>query len=260
MVKTKTTPHGGKSHRPTGMATTTFTGTSRGKTDPEEQFRDTPGEDTEDSIDLPRVLEDAELPKEGESGTSKSKGNTGKPPAQATEGAEAPPEETSPDPNPTDPKPNPNPTNPQPNPNPIDPQPGTSKDPTKVPTEVPTKNPTQNPNKEAPPVLTEYVKAYKAAGKAWLDTVVEKKEQAYITLYDTLQQLGDPHIDNLGQADRKQVFKCIRDRSGRFLSEDQFTVYVEREEEKEKPKYRLTGDAKEALKDYFDAVHTLCEA
>ena len=105
-----------------------------------------------------------------------------------------------------------------------------------------------------------YVKAYKAAGKAWLDTVVKEKEQAYITLYDKLQQLGDPHIDNLDQANREQVFNCIRDRTGRFLSEDDFVVYVEREEEKKRPKYKLTGDAKEALRDYYDTVHTLCEA
>ena len=44
------------------------------------------------------------------------------------------------------------------------------------------------------------------------------------------------------------------------MSEDEFIVYVEREEEKKKPKYKLTGDAKEALRDYYDAVHTLCEA
>ena len=37
-------------------------------------------------------------------------------------------------------------------------------------------------------------------------------------------------------------------------------MYVEREEEKQKPRYLFTGDAKEALKDYYDAVHTLCEA
>ena len=98
------------------------------------------------------------------------------------------------------------------------------------------------------------------AGKAWLDTVVEEEEQVYITLYDKLQQLGDPHIDNFDQANREQVFNCIRDRTGRFLSEDEFVVYVEREEEKKKPKYKLTGDAKEALRDYYDAVHTLCEA
>ena len=219
-----------------------FTGTGRGKADPEEQFQDAPGEDTEDGQDFPKVLEDAEQPKEGELGTSKSKGKTGDQPAQATEGAEAPPEETPPDPNPTDPRP------------------GTSKDPTEVPTKDPTQTATQNPDEEAPPFLTEYVKAYKAAGKAWLDTVVKEKEQAYITLYDTFQQLGDQHIDNLDQANREQVLNCIRDRTGRFLSEDEFVVYVEREEEKKKPKYKLTGDAKEALRDYYDVVHTLCEA
>ena len=82
----------------------------------------------------------------------------------------------------------------------------------------------------------------------------------YITLYDKLQQLGDPHIDNFDQVNREQVFNCIRNRTGRFLSEDDFVVYVEREEEEEKPKYKLTGDAKEALRDYYDVVHTLCEA
>ena len=222
MVKTKQTPHGSSSHRPAGMAMATFTGTGRGKADPEEQFKDAPGEETEDSQDFPKVLEDAEPPKEGELGTSKSfKGKTGDPSAQAAEGAEAPPEETPPDPNPTNP------------------QPSTSKDPTEAPAEVPTEDPTQtttqNPDEEAPPVLTEYVKAYKVAGKVWLDTVVNGKEQAYITLYDTLQQLGNPHIDNLDQANREQVFNCIRDRTGRFLSEDKFIVYVEREEEKKKP-------------------------
>ena len=37
-------------------------------------------------------------------------------------------------------------------------------------------------------------------------------------------------------------------------------TYVETEEEKKKPKYVLTGDAKTALTDYYDTVHTLCEA
>ena len=90
--------------------------------------------------------------------------------------------------------------------------------------------------------------------------MLDQKEQAYITLFDTLQQLGDPHIDNLTNADRQQDFKCIRHRTGKFLSKDRFAMYVEQEEEEEKPKYRLTGDAKEALKDYYDVVHMLCKA
>ena len=37
-------------------------------------------------------------------------------------------------------------------------------------------------------------------------------------------------------------------------------TYVESEEEKQKPRYVLTGDTKVALTDYYNAVHTLCEA
>ena len=131
------------------MTAATFTGTGRGKTGPEEQFRDTPGEDTEE--EFPLVLEDAEQPKEGKPGTSKSKGKQlGDQPAQATEGAEAPPEETPPDPDPT---------KPHTDPAPIDPQPGTSKAPTQVPTGDPTQTPTEdstqtttkNPDEDKPP-------------------------------------------------------------------------------------------------------------
>ena len=72
--------------------------------------------------------------------------------------------------------------------------------------------------------------------------------------------LGDPHIGDLTNVDRQQVFKCIRDRTGRFLRKDNFTMYVEKEEAEKKPKYRLMSNAREAFKDYYDAVHTLCEA
>ena len=48
--------------------------------------------------------------------------------------------------------------------------------------------------------------------------------------------------------------------TGRFLSEDDLAVYIEQEDEDtDKPKFTLTGDAKVALKDYYDAVHMLCE-
>ena len=47
MVKTKTTPHGGKSHCPRGMAAATFA--SGAEADPEEQYEDTSGEETEDT-------------------------------------------------------------------------------------------------------------------------------------------------------------------------------------------------------------------
>ena len=229
----------------------TFTGTGRGKAGPEEQFRDTPEEDTEE--DLPLVLEDAkQQPKEGKRGASKSKG---KQLAQATEGAEAPPEETPPDPKPA---------KPHTDPAPAEPKPGTSKAPTEDPTQAPTDNPTQpaakNPDKDEPPALTKYVKEYKAAGRAWLDSVAKDGEEAYIRLFNKLLELGGPYIDNFDQADREQVFKCIRDKTGRFLDDDDFVTYVETEEEKQKPRYVLTGDAKVALTDYYNAVHTLCKA
>ena len=169
------------------MMAATFTGTGRGKAGPEEQFRDTPEEDTEE--DLPLVLEDAkQQPKEGKRGASKSKG---KQLAQATEGAEAPPEETPPDPKPA---------KPHTDPAPAEPKPGTSKAPTEDPTQAPTDNPTQptakNPDKDEPPALTKYVKEYKAAGRAWLDSVVKDGEEAYIRLFNKLLELGGPYIDN----------------------------------------------------------------
>ena len=231
--------------------TATFTSTGRGKAGPEGQFKNAPEVDTEE--DLPLVSEDAvQQLKEGKQGASKSKG---KKKVQATEGAEAPPEETPPDPEPTKPQTDPAPT---------EPQPGTSKAPTEDPTQAPTDETTQpaitNPDKDEPPAPTKYVRAYKAAGKDWLDSVVKDGEEAYIRLFDELLKLGGPYIDNFDQADREQVFKCIRDKTGRFLDDDDFVTYVETEEEKQKPRYVLTGDAKVALTDYYDAVHTLCEA
>ena len=78
---------------------------------------------------------------------------------------------------------------------------------------------------------------------------------------DKLQQLGRPHIPNFDQADKDQVFKCIRDRTGRFLMQEDFILYVETEDEEiEKPRYNLTSDAREALQEYYDAVHLLCKA
>ena len=233
------------------MTAATFTGTGRGKAGPEEQFRDALEEDTKE--DLPLVLEDAEKqPKEGKPGASKSKG---KKLAQATEEAEAPPEETPPDPKPT---------KPHTDPAPAEPQPGTSKAPTEDPTQAPMDETTQptarNPDEDEPPAPTKYVMAYKAAGKDWLDSVVKDGEEAYIRLFNKLLVLGDPYIDNFDQADREQVFKCIRDKTGRFLDNDDFVTYVETEEEKQKPRYVLTDDAKVALTDYYDAVHTLCKA
>ena len=79
-------------------------------------------------------------------------------------------------------------------------------------------------------------------------------------MYDRLQELGAPHKEGLDQADKQQVYNCIKDRTGMFLSQDENVLYVEMEEEFEKPKFRLTGEAKEALRNYYDSAHVLCVA
>ena len=167
------------------MTAATFTGMGRGKAGPEEQFIDAPEEDTEE--DFPLVLEDADKqPKEGKPGASKSKG---KKLAQATEGAEAHPEETPPDPEFT--KLNHTLTQPL-----QDPSQAQARLPPRTLPRPPPTNPTMptttNPDEDEPPAPTKYVKAYQAAGKEWLDSVVKDREAAYTKLFDKLLVLGDP--------------------------------------------------------------------
>ena len=105
-------------------------------------------------------------------------------------------------------------------PAPTDPQPGSSKAPTTDPTQDPTQIPPQTTattsEEDAPRDLTEYVESYCKAGKQWLDTVLEQKEQAYRTLFHELLRIGDPHIENFNNADKAAVLKCIKDSSGRL--------------------------------------------
>ena len=241
MVRTKQTARGSKAPGPGGMTTAKFAG--RGRGDPEEQFADDPFDIADE--DLPDVLEDADKPKEGEPSTSKPVGKEGEAQTkgQAAKGAQGPSEEIPPAPTQLPPTP----------------QPGTSTGPTQDPTDDPAKDPTQTAG-EVEIKLTQYVKDYRAAGKAWLDTVIQEKEQAYDKLYDRLQQLGAPHKEGLDQADRQQVYNCIKDRTGIFLSQDENVRYVETEEELETPELKFTGEAKEALKNYYDAAHELCAA
>ena len=191
------------------------------------------------------MLEDADKPKGGEPSTSKSVGKEGEAQTegQAAEGAQAPPEGILPAPIPV----------------PTIPQPGTSTGPTQDPSDDPAQDPTQTTG-EVEIKLTQYVKDYRAAGKVWLDTVIQEKEKAYDTLYDRLQQLGAPHKEGLDQADRQQVYYCIKDRTGMFLLQDENVRYVETEEELEKPEFKFTGEAKEALKNYYNVAHELCAA
>ena len=58
----------------------------------------------------------------------------------------------------------------------------------------------------------------------------DSKEQAYKTLCDKLLVIGNPYIVKFSDADRKTVLDCIADKSGKYLSEDNFAVYVARED------------------------------
>ena len=73
-------------------------------------------------------------------------------------------------------------------------------------------------------------------------------------------EIGDPHIEHFENANRDQVLNCIKDKSGSCLSKDEFAMYVEQGDQPQKPRYTLDDEAKEALRDYYDAVHTLSEA
>ena len=91
--------------------------------------------------------------------------------------------------------------------------------------------------------------------------VQASKEQAYITLYDTLLQIGNPHSSKLRNSDRKTVLDCIADKSGKYLSEDDFAVYVAREDIGIKKKQvAVSNEAKVAIKEYYMAAQDLCKA
>ena len=83
----------------------------------------------------------------------------------------------------------------------------------------------------------------------------------YITLYDKLIQIGNQHITKLSDSDRQTVLNSIADKSGKYLSEDEFVVYVSKENTGfEKKKYKVGNEAKAAIKQYYQSVQELCEA
>ena len=90
----------------------------------------------------------------------------------------------------------------------------------------------------------------------------EKKEEAYKELYDTLLELGKPHIKGLSSADGNAVFAIIADKSGQFLSEvDKFTVYVSKEDETIQKKPVVVGqEPKKSISEYYKVTQDLCTA
>ena len=82
----------------------------------------------------------------------------------------------------------------------------------------------------------------------------------YITLYDNLLQIGDPNIPKFSNSDRKTVLDCIADKSGKYLSEDDFAVYVATEDvEIKKKQFAASAEAKASIKEYYKSAQELCE-
>ena len=74
----------------------------------------------------------------------------------------------------------------------------------------------------------------------------------YITLCDRLIQIGDQYITKLSDSDRQTVLNSIADKSGKYLSEDEFAVYVSKEDTGfEKKKYKVGNEAKAAITQYY---------
>ena len=70
------------------------------------------------------------------------------------------------------------------------------------------------------------------AAQDWFDNIQTNQLEAYKLLYDTLLEIGNPHIKGLEKADGNAVLASIADKSGQFLSEvDKCTVYVSKEDE-----------------------------
>ena len=57
------------------------------------------------------------------------------------------------------------------------------------------------------------------------------------------------------------MLNCIADKSGKYLSNDDFAVFVSKEDtDFEKKKYRVSDTAKAAIKQYYQSAQELCEA
>ena len=225
MVKTKQTACGGSSSRPVGMASAMF-----GDDVMEGQFKEIPEEDW---LDLDNPHKAAEV---GES--SKSTGKAGdqltpQAEAQAEGGATAPPVD--------------NPTTA-----------------ITVPPQDPTDKPqdTQASTSADDPGLKKYVDSYMQAAQDWFDNVEEAKINAYMELYDTLLELGKPHIKGLDKADGNAVLASIADKSGQFISEvNKYTVYVSKEEETiAKKPVVVSLEARKSISEYYKAAQDLCQS
>ena len=97
------------------------------------------------------------------------------------------------------------------------------------------------------------------AAQDWFNNVQENKINVYMELYNTLLELGKPHIKGLDKADGTGVLASIADKSGQFLSEvDKSMLYVSKEDETiTKKPVVVSQDTKKCISEYYKAAQDL---
>ena len=133
---------------------------------------------------------------------------------------------------------------------------------------VPPQDPTDKPQDPQAgtstddPGLKEYVDSYMQAAQDWFDSIQNDQVEAYKEIYNTLLQIGKPHIKGLEKADGNAVLASIADKSGQFISEvDKYTVYVSKEEETiAKNPVVVSPEARKSISEYYKAAQDLCQS
>ena len=100
------------------------------------------------------------------------------------------------------------------------------------------------------------------AAKDWFDSVQNDKVKVYMELYNTLLQIGKPHIKGLEKADSNAVLDSIANKSGQFISKvDKCMVCVSKEEETiAKKPVAVSPEAKKSISEYYKAAQDLCQS
>ena len=100
------------------------------------------------------------------------------------------------------------------------------------------------------------------AAQDWFDNVQTNQIEAYELLFNTLLDLGNPHIQGLEKADIDATLACIADKSGQFRSKvDQCTVYVSKEDDTiQKKPVAVSQEARKSISEYYQEAKDLCDA
>ena len=95
----------------------------------------------------------------------------------------------------------------------------------------------------------------------WFDNIQTNQLEAYKLLYNTLLEIGKPHIKGLDKADGTAALASIAGKSGQFLSEvDKCRVYVSKEDKTiQKKPVAVSQETKKSISEYYKAVQDICQ-